>query len=271
MVTMDAGETFSLFSRLPSEVRHGIWRCALLMAEWSLSKAEIRKGRRLMLRGRRRDQSVSQACHEARHVSRLVYTRVPGVGWLNTARHLFFFRDAKAHAKLMTRVADRHDLLRHIEHMVVNPGDWPHLWETLGVVKAHCTALRTLVVVAPWFVPDATTEYDPDVDWAAPWEDWTEVFCKSSADVNSQPLLDAIEYGADTNTRRLAQYRDRLDQAVERLPDPLPNHMRHIDSIFWRTREALQRLQLLVRDFGDGGVALYLRTVAELRPPTATP
>ncbi|KAL2134816.1 hypothetical protein VTI74DRAFT_10712 [Chaetomium olivicolor] len=263
--------TFPLFPQFPPEIRQHIWRSALAQC-WSVSQPRRVVGQAggVKLVGTIH-RAIGQACREARSVMQTTHTHVHGLGWIDFGRHLFFFRDAKADRGLMQQATD--GLLAHIQHMALNPRDWVRLWYTVDVIKNRCTALRALIVVAPWFEPPAgalTAAGPESAAWealdVAPYEDWGPLFRTTPTEVDVSALIDAIERPA-ANASRNAQYRARLDQAVQLLPGDIDQ----IDNAYGRTRAALQRLDQAVRTFAGVTPRLYLRTKNELLPSTTLP
>lgn len=247
---------FPPFPRFPPEIRQNIWRVALAQC-WSFTRLK-RHDRRVKLVGKV-NQAVAEACREARAVMRITHTKIDDLGWIDFARHLFFFRDAKFDRSLMQRVADRYDLLAHIQHIVLNPRDWPQLWHTFDIIKSCCSSLRSLVIVAPWFKPPPATATYEELD-VAPYEDWSQVICHTPTEIDVVPLLEAIERGGAANAAWKAQYLAKLDQVVQCLPDNLPE----IENAYGRTRAALLELEQAVRGFHGRTPSLYIRTRDEL-------
>jgi hypothetical protein len=253
---------FPLFPRFPPEIRQTIWRFALAQC-WSFTGLQ-RRDRRVKLNRRVKlvgvvHRAVTQACREAHAVMRNMHTNIDALGWIDFSHHLFFFRDAKFDSSLMQRVAARHGLLAHIQHMVLNPRSWPQLWYTVDIMKSCCTSLCTLVIVAPWFKPPPADATYKEID-LAPYEDWSQLFCQTPTEINVVPLLEAIERRSAANAVWIAQYRAKLDQVVRRLPDNMPEW----ENTYGRTRAVLQKLEKAVQGFPDRIPTLYLRTRDEL-------
>lgn len=78
---------------------------------------------------------------------RATHTEVGSLGWIGFDRHLFFFRDARLDRNLMADIDDRYRQLADIQHMVVNPRDWPQLWRTIKLVGERGWSLCSLVIV----------------------------------------------------------------------------------------------------------------------------
>lgn len=254
---------FPVFQKLPPEIRHYIWRMALT-AEWSFT-AFSRVNRRLSVIGKVHHRAVSQACHEARQVMHLTHTKVDGLGWFDFSRHLFFFRNVHSgRGSLMPQVPENYNIYPYIQHIVLNPRSHTHLMDAAHFIASRCTSLRTVVIIGPWFVPTATDQYDPNEDWLDPYEDWSDVTARLM-ELDLQPLLDAIEHRSSENDAWMSWYFSRLDQAVRRLPTPLPEHLDLIDNVFWRIRSTLEQLQLFFSRSYNVSPRLYLRTVAQMR------
>ena len=255
---------FPAFQKLPPELRHYIWELALT-GEWSVTTF-CRSRKRIKVVGKITHRAISQTCHEARQVMSRTHTKVDGLGWFDFTRHLFFFRDTQSRrGSLMRQIEANYDLYPHIQHVVLNPRDNFHLFDTAYFIAVHCTSLRTVVLVGPWFVPTATDQYEPETDWLAPYEDWSNVTARPSKELDLLPLLDAIEYRGSENDAWISWYRSRLDQAVRRLPTPLPGHLVFIDNVSYRIRGTLERMQVLFRSPKNLSPRLYLRTVAQMR------
>lgn len=140
------------------------------------------------------------------------------------------------------------------------------MYETIDFLAKVATALRSIVVVAPWHLPEDTDVYDPDEDWVAPYDDFGEVFVRSPSEVDLVSLVNAIERSENGGESRLLdglsvdEYKARLDQAVRRLPDPLPDGLRFMDNVYWRTRGMLRTVEAALRKFPTPP-KLYLQTV----------
>lgn len=254
--------TFPLFSRLPIELRFLIWEYASELTEWSILKPRLYRGG-ISLRGRQAT-SLDPTSEEALRVIQFKHTYIPGLGWLNLRRSLIFFRDFDATPCLKHIATHGQVFLGRLHHVVLNPRDWARLFESIEVLRDGCPLLQTLVVVAPWFVPKDTTEYDPYTDWLSPYENWSALFKRSPEEVNTIELLDAIEDGIEANRVWLADYHRLLDQAVERLPQPLPSWARPVDNTYWRTQYGLLKLLKALLKFQNRKPNLYLRTVEQL-------
>lgn len=258
--------TFPLFPQFPLEIRQQIWRTAL-SHYWSFTKLRRAGGGRVKLVGEVR-RNVAHSCREARAAVETTCKETKTLGWVDLGRHVFFFRDAKFDRGLMTATehgGDDEDILSLVQHMVVNPRDWSHLWGTIDVIKRRCASLRTLVVVAPWFDPaDMPASHDPLS--FAPYEDWGQVFDKTPSETDLSSLRDAIERGAAANSARNDEYRAKLDEAAAQVTD---DNVAAFEHVFGRTRLALQKLEQAVQEFPGTKPRLYLRTREELlSPPT---
>ncbi|KAJ5697379.1 hypothetical protein N7488_011063 [Penicillium malachiteum] len=166
----------------------------------------------------------------------------------------------------MTDITPTYDLFSKIQHICINPCNALHLVKISEFLLNKCIALCTIVVVAPWLVPTDTDQYDPNIDWISPYENWSQFFSRtrSPTQVDLVPLLNAVDQGRDENDVRLAAYRSKLERAVRRLPDPLPEHLQLIDSFAWRFLRTLNKLQSLIEK-SVASPRLYLRTCDEVR------
>ncbi|RJE18315.1 hypothetical protein PHISCL_09342 [Aspergillus sclerotialis] len=258
---------FPAFQKLPPEIRHYIWRMALT-AQWSFTTFH-RVNKSIKAVGKFHNRAVSQACHEARQIMHSTHTKVDGLGWFDFTRHLFFFRDIESsRGSLVQQIAYNYNLYPYIQHIVLNPRSQAHLMDAACFIADRCNLLRTIVIIGPWFIPTATDQYDPDEDWLDPYEDWSDVTVKSLIELDLQPLLDAIEYRGSENDAWISWYLSRLDQAVRRLPTPLPEHLELDDNVSWRIQNTLEQLQLLFGGSYNISPRLYLRTVAQMRSPS---
>ncbi|KAM4054489.1 hypothetical protein HRG_005334 [Hirsutella rhossiliensis] len=263
---MDDGG-FSAFAQFPAEVRQLVWRYALAQS-WSFSRLKRVNGGGLGLVGKLH-RSVGQACREARGVMQATHELINGLGYVDFARHLFFFRDAKADRGVMQQAANGCDLLRRIRHVVLGPRDWPRLWHSLETMGSRCAELRALVVVAPWFDPAAILEAhggSPEAAFealdVAPYEAWGPLFRTTPLEIapGIAALLAAVEHGGASNAERLSQYRERLDRAVQLIP----SNVDELDNAYGRTRVALHKVEQAIVGFAGATPSLYLRTREEL-------
>ncbi|KAI9923711.1 hypothetical protein ASPWEDRAFT_187532 [Aspergillus wentii DTO 134E9] len=257
---------FAPFPLLPPEIRHYIWHIALT-SDWLSSRLE-RISKKIKLVGTPDRKSISQANHEAYQIMHRTHTVIDGLGWFDFSRHLLFVRDTQADRSLLLQAAEQYDLLMHIRHIVLNASNQPMLLDTVAFLIKHCPKLQSLVLVGPWFVPSDTDQYDPDTDWISPYEDWSWVFIKAPTEINLRPLFEDLEHGGSENSASIARYRSRLDKAIQRLPTPLPSHLRMIDNPHWRTRHTLDRVQYWI-ERPSSPPRLYLRTVEDICYPTA--
>ncbi|KAJ6788393.1 hypothetical protein PWT90_04653 [Aphanocladium album] len=259
--------TFAPFLRLPIEVRFLIWEYAFEVADWSILKPGLcRAG--ITLRGKKAAY-LDVASEQALRVIQLKHTYVPGFGWLNHCRSLVFIRDFMATPGLKHIAAHGQNFLSRLFHVVLNPRNMTCLLESVKILHSSCPALQTLVLVGPWFMPEDTTEYNPDKDWRCltGYEDWPELFKRSPEEVATTDLLEAIENGKEANQTWLAHYHRLLDQAVERLPHPLPSGLRPFDNEYWRVRHNLRKVTNILLKFHDWKPNLYLRTTEQLHRP----
>lgn len=144
------------------------------------------------------------------------------------------------------------------------------MYSVLEYLGKASPGLRSVVVVGPWFLPEDTDLYDEKRDWIAPYEEWGEAFSISPTEVDLDVLVNAIEAGERGGECRLAhglsveEYRARLDKAVQRLPDPLPNGLRYIDNLYWRTGRMLNTVVSILKMYSTPP-RLYLQTVEQMR------
>lgn len=251
------GHTFPLFPQLPPEIRQEIWHIALWHS-WSFTKLK-RINRRLKLASKV-SRETSQSCREARTVMQLTHVNIMALGgWIHLERRLFFVRDLKYDRRLLEKADYYCEILACVQHLVINPRDWAYLWDTVDIIKSRCTSLRSLIIVAPWFDPaDMPASHSPS-SWA-PYEDWGQLFRDTPAELDLLPLLDDIESGVAVNSSRNAQYRTRVNEAAQQVP----NDVAQFEHVFGRTSRALRRLEEAARVFPVIKPTLYLRTKAEL-------
>jgi hypothetical protein len=144
------------------------------------------------------------------------------------------------------------------------------MYSVLEYLGQSSPNLRSVVVVGPWFLPEDTDVYDSVRDWKAPYEDWGEVFSDSPMEVDLDILINAIERGECGGDFCLAhglsvdEYKARLDTAVRRLPDPLPDGLLPIDNLYWRTRMMLNTVESILQKYSTPP-KLYLQTVEQMR------
>jgi hypothetical protein len=144
------------------------------------------------------------------------------------------------------------------------------MYSVLEYLGKSSPNLRNVVVVGPWFLPEDTDVYDSVRDWKAPYEDWGEVFSVSPTEVDLDILINAIERGECGGDCRLAyglsvdEYKARLDTAVRRLPDPLPDGLLPIDNLYWSTRMMLNTVESILQKYSTPP-KLYLQTVEQMR------
>lgn len=258
--------TLTNFSRLPPELRLHTWNLALT-SEWSCTNFH-RVKRRIKISGKTHHRAISRACREARQAMEAKFTQVRGLGWFDFDRHLFFFRDVEASRGLMKCILDRHDLIPHIRHVLINPRGQPELIDTIKLLIKTCTSIRTIVAVAPWSAPYRPGRFNLDQDLINPYETWSRVICKSPTELDLASLLDAIKHRGKENDACIAQYRVQLSQDVDRLPDVFPVGFQAIDHKSWRNRQTLDRLQNLCKEsITSPSPKLFLRTVEEVCNP----
>lgn len=146
-------QSFTLFPELPPELRQEIWRISLTQ-EWEYSSFK-RVGRQVKLVGRI-NQSVPKACREARDIMKSALTEVEAKwstkyhhgglfhGWINFDRHLFFLRDTEANFHLMKDILEK-GMLERIQHIVINPHGYWHLFMTVRALQKWCKIGRAHV------------------------------------------------------------------------------------------------------------------------------
>ena len=237
------------------------------MAEWSITSFPRVKNR-IKIAGKRSHQNTAQACHEAHQIMRTKLVQVEGLGWFHPSRTMFFFRDVDSSRSLMRHIADSYDLFAQIQHICINPCDQPLLIDTVRFVMKKCTSLRSLVLIGPWLIPVETDHYDPDVDWLIRNEHWSRAFVKSPTELDSDALgslLETIDSGSDKNEAAMKRYRSRLDQAIRRLPDPLPDHLLPLINHYpWRINRTLDMINAEI-EASVASPSLYLRSYEEIR------
>lgn len=255
-------KSFEKFKELPPELRHWVWEIALA-AEWSCIRFQ-RVRRRIRIH-RVQPYLARLSCREARSVLRLKFAQIAGLGWFNMDREIFFFRDVDSDRRLMKTIRSDYNLFAHIQHIGINARDQPLQCDTLRFIIENCPSLRTIVVVAPWFVP--TAFHLKEVSWWCPYEDRSNVFTQSPGKLDIVPLFDAIENKGQENDVCLDEYLSKLALAVQTLPDPLPADLRPLDNLWWRVKTDLDRIQLAVKQIESNEVKIYLRTVNGMRFP----
>jgi hypothetical protein len=259
---------FPLFPSLPPELRLRIWHIALTTS-WSCTTLKPLRRYRYKSVGTNPQKPITQVCHESREALTKTHTYIEELGRFNFPKHLFFIGDLRYSPALPRRLQTRYSLFSYIQHIVINPKSRQLMYETVDFLAKVATALKSIVVVAPWFLPEDTDVYDPDKDWITPYEDFAEVFLRSPTEVDLVTMIDAIERGEDEGECRLLyglsvdEYKARLDQAVRRLPDPLPDGLQFMDNAYWRTRGMLRTVESAVRKFPKPP-KLYLQTVEKI-------
>ncbi|KAI5924080.1 hypothetical protein F4810DRAFT_143772 [Camillea tinctor] len=223
---MVTAEEFPLFPRLPPELRHQIWRTALTQP-WSVTSFK-RVGRSVRCVGQVH-LAVGQSCREAREVMKLTHTKVEArwstrwregqmfLGWICFDRHLFIVRDIEHDLGLLKDVLS-HGLLAHARHLVVNAGDYWLQYETARLLKQHCPALRSVVVVAPW--RDRTLPVNSNIPPnLRPYEDWGPLFRRSPSEIDWSPLTRAVEAREPKNIYRQAWDQHKIEKLLSESPD----------------------------------------------------
>lgn len=263
---------FPLFPSLPPELRLHIWRLALT-SSWSCTVAKrAPQTRQIKTVGTHPHIPISQACAESYHALTRTHTYIEQLGWFHFPQHLLFMDYLR-----IGPVPLRLQLFNHLQHLVLNPGSRDLLYEMLKLLATLPTALRSVVIVAPWFLPEERDTYDANLDWIAPYENWDCVILKLPTGVNLATLVGGIERGEeDDHVSDLAhglsvgEYRARLNKAIGRLPDPLPDGLRLVDNVYWRTSRMLSKVESLVQEIPTTP-KLYLQTVEQIRPTEALP
>ncbi|OOQ88844.1 hypothetical protein PEBR_11696 [Penicillium brasilianum] len=261
---------FPLFPSLPPELRLHIWRLALT-SSWSCTTRKCIRYQQDATIGAHPHNSISQSCTEARQVLTQTLTKIDRLGWFNFPRHLLFLQRLGA-GGLGRRcpVEARRALSRNVQHIVVNAHGKLQMYSILEYLHKASPKLKSVVVVGPWFLPEDTDVYDSVRDWIAPYEDWGQVFLDSPMQVDLDVLTKAIERGEGDGDCRLAhglsveQYKARLDKAVRRLPHPLPDGLRPIDNVYWRTRRMLDKVESILQKYSTPP-RLYLQTAEQMR------
>lgn len=262
---------FPLFPSLPPELRFHIWRLALT-SPWSCTVAKrTRRTSQIKTLGTHPHIPISQACAESHHTLTKTHTYIERLGWFHFPRYLLFMQHLRMDPG-HHRLQGRYRLFDHVQHLVLNPSSRELLYETLELLTTLGTVLRSVVIVAPWFLPDERDTYDANLDWIAPYENWSCVISKFPAGVDLATLVGGIERGAEDDCvsdlahgLSLGEYRTRLDKAVGRLPDPLPDGLRLVDNVYWRTSRMLSKVESYVREIPTTP-KLYLQTVEQIRP-----
>ncbi|KAJ5896613.1 uncharacterized protein N7473_006012 [Penicillium subrubescens] len=260
---------FQLFPSLPPELRLHIWHIALTTS-WSCTTIKPLRRYNYKSTGTNPTKPITQVCHEARVALKETHTYIEDLGLFNFPKHIFFIRDLRYSPALPRRLQSRYSLFSYIQHIVINPKSRTLMYEIIEFLAEVATDLKSIVVVAPWFLPEDTDLYDDYKDWIAPYEDFGEVFVRSPSEVNLVNLISAIECGEDGGECRLldglsvGEYKARLDRAVRRLPDPLPDGLQFMNNAYWRTRGMLRTVEAAVGKFATPP-RLYLQTVANMR------
>lgn len=264
--------TFPLFPLLPPELRLRIWHIALTTPWTCTTRALLRPNQEKTI-GTHPTNPISHACPEARHLQTQSFTQIDHLGWFHFPKHLLFIRDLTVRGvNRARRVKTNYSLTHNLQHVVLNVCSQQKLYASLEYMGKAYTSLKSIVVVGPWFLPEDTEAYDSVRDWIAPYEDWGEVFARSPTELDLAVLVDAIERGERGGEARLGhglsvgEYKARLDKAVRRLPEPLPDGLRLVDNVYWRTRRMLAKVEAMIQGF-DELPRLYLQTVEQLRGP----
>lgn len=259
---------FPLFPSLPPELRLHIWHIALTTS-WSCTTLKPLRRYHYKSTGTNPHKPITQVCREYRGALKRTHTYIKDLGLFNFPKHLFFIRDLRYSPVSPRRLQARYSLFSYIQHIVINPKSRTLMYETIEFLAKVATALRSIVIVAPWFLPEDTDLYDEYNDWIAPYEDFGEAFVRSPSEVDLVSLINAIERGENGGGCRLLdglsveEYKARLDRAVRRLPEPLPDGLRFIDNAYWRTRGMLRTVEAAVGKFPTPP-RLYLQTVERI-------
>lgn len=256
--------TFTLFSSLPPEIRHQIWQHAL--TNWSITHF-CRDGTSggIKLSGRL-PRSVSHACREARAVMQLTHQPTDRFGWIDFSRHIFSFRDHRFDDAIMKEVAEKHDVMARVQHIILHPRESSGRGDTLVVVQAHCRALQTVVIIGPWIEQPpslwsseflgSTLDGDPPRDI----RDWLPT------EVDLTPVLRAIETGEVVMAPWGAEYRVRLGRTISIENFGRLFFMGLATSNMWRRNRVIAVAEALEGTIADTG-RIYLRRRDEMCPP----
>lgn len=227
---------------------------------WSCTKL-CRANRRFKMIGKIATE-IGCTSGEARALRRSLCVYEAGLdAWIDHSRHVFYFRDLAFDRGLIKGADERFGLLSRIRHMIINPRDWPRLWDIISLLATRCQSLETLVIVAPWFTIAEVLGAGFGMDYA-PYEDWGPIFDQSPNELNLRRLFRDIADGGVGNAMRNAQYLAQLEEACQLIPDTMDvdEHVLGIILI------ALQKLEDKVSKFTTTKPRLYLRSVAQLQP-----
>jgi hypothetical protein len=214
-VSMDTA--FTLFPKLPPEIRVAIWDVAAEQA-WSLSTVAGNL-----------NSGVSQTCRESRVVAQCKCVRIESLGYINFERHIFIFRGPNHEAADHELFLRRHNVFEQMQYICVHPaGKWS-LFEIARFVKLRCPSLKALIVIAPWPMPPPPEDVNEVLDIAAgdpgnwgnmstlPAEDWGAAFNRSPTEIDINSLLDALDQGPAANEARNAEYEALLHPTAQML------------------------------------------------------
>lgn len=255
-------DTFTFFPDLPSEIRHMIWRAAMT-AQWSCNS--FQNGKEVVY-GKFPHRAASQACHEAYHVAHLFLTKTKHFGLFGFSRHILFVRDHFGATWSQDYSPYFNDFLSHVQHIVLNAKGYKRsLFGLLAILK-YCTSLRTLVIIAPWFVPKATDQYDLEAGRAPSWDEWGAIYRNSPAELDLHPLINVFEHYATESDRSISQLLSNLRRSILCLPELPPDKLHLLYNLHHRTIDELAKVQHLLQKYGASSPRIYLKTPEEVSP-----
>lgn len=204
---------FPSFVKLPLELRMDVWRHAM-DGGWSCS--HFRRGTRhrpgIKMVGNIHRSRAGDACRESRALMKSTHVWTERYGWLNFTKHLFFFRDDKFDGSILSHVGEKQGMLRHVQHIVLQPREQWRMWDTMDVLLKHCQQLRTIVVIFP-FVDTFQPGWRETLD-ISPWQDFGSVFRKSPAELDLTELYEDIEGDYAIEVRRRDHHKARIEELL---------------------------------------------------------
>jgi hypothetical protein len=208
---------FTLFPKLPPEIRVAIWDLAVEQT-WSFSTVAGNL-----------NSGVSQSCGEGRVVAQRNCVWIESLGYINFKRHIFFFRGLSPESADLESFLPRHNVFAQMQYICVDPTSKRHLIHTVRFIKLHCPSLKALIVIAPWPMPPHPDDVNEVLDIAAGdpgnWgytsvssdEDWGAAFDRSPTEMDIKSLLDALDRGHAANEARNAEYKALLHPTANML------------------------------------------------------
>ncbi|PFH58185.1 hypothetical protein XA68_14042 [Ophiocordyceps unilateralis] len=179
---------FTLFPKLPPELRREIWRFAL---DKNLTVTGFRRGKddeeKPIYAVGQLPSDVGQSCYEARVVMRASHVLVEGLGWIHFARHIFLYHGLLEDERLIDDVDECYHLFSRIQHLIldINPHRCDQLFNFIDTLRGSGVQLRSLIFVSPPIDPYHVSTRGP-----LTVEEWAQM---KPVDIWPQPLSPELE------------------------------------------------------------------------------